>query len=205
MRSVACIVFFFAAIIARAADRPNIIWIVGEDLGPELRCYGDPYSRTPNIDKLASEGVRFTRAFTHAPVCAPSRSGLITGRYPTSIGTHHMRSTLLKPPPMFTQRLRESGYHVSWPGKTDFNFDVPRESFSTNNWRRQLPPQPFSAYINLGTTHESQIRASPEQFATETGDMGAIPETELIARGLVTDRLSEYAARVKPLPENQKP
>lgn len=168
MRSVACIVILFAAFFSHAADRPNIIWIVGEDLGPELRCYGDAYSRTPNIDKLASEGTRFTRAFTHAPVCAPSRSGLITGRYPTSIGTHHMRSKLLKPPPTFTQRLRDCGYHVSWPGKTDFNFDVPREAFATNNWRRRLPPQPFFAYINLGTTHESQIRASPEQFAKNT-------------------------------------
>src|SRR5687767_10298253 len=112
-----------------SAERPNIVWIVGEDLGPELRSYGDPYARTPNIDKLAGEGVRFTRAFTHAPVCAPSRSGLITGRYPTSIGTHHMRSKLLKPPPTFTQRLRERGYFVLWPGKTDFNFDPPREAF----------------------------------------------------------------------------
>ena len=59
------------------AAQPNFIWIVGEDLGPELGCYGDSYARTPNLDKLASEGVCFTRAFTHAPVCAPSRSGLI--------------------------------------------------------------------------------------------------------------------------------
>jgi N-sulfoglucosamine sulfohydrolase len=169
MRSAACIVIFFAAFLARAADRPNIIWIVGEDLGPELRCYGDGYSRTPNIDKLASEGARFTRAFTHAPVCAPSRSGLITGRYPTRIGTHHMRSKLLEPPPTFTQRLRECGYFVLWPGKTDFNFDVPREAFDTTIINKaRFPREPFFAYYNLGTTHESQIRASPEQFTKNT-------------------------------------
>jgi N-sulfoglucosamine sulfohydrolase len=152
--------------LAGAAARPNIVWIVGEDLGPELGCYGDKYARTPNIDNLASQGARFTRAFTHAPVCAPSRSGLITGRYPTSIGTHHMRSKLLRPPPTFTQRLRECGYHVSWPGKTDFNFDVPKEAFdSTGNWRANLPRQPFFAFVNLNTSHESQIRATPAQFA----------------------------------------
>lgn len=173
MRFVVCVLALFAALVSRAADRPNIVWIVGEDLGPELRFYGDAYARTPNIDKLAIEGARFTRAFTHAPVCAPSRSGLITGRYPTSIGTHHMRSKLLKPPPTFTQRLRECGYHVSWPSKTDFNFDAPREAFDStnNNWRRQLPPQPFFAYINLGTTHESQIRATPAQFAQNTAKL----------------------------------
>src|SRR5262245_8373351 len=71
---------------------PNIVFIIGEDLGPELGCYGDKLARTPNIDRLAREGARFSRAFTHAPVCAPSRSGLITGQYPTTIGTHHMRS-----------------------------------------------------------------------------------------------------------------
>src|SRR5688572_9234346 len=129
------ILLFLTLTAAFSAERLNIVWIVGEDLGPELRCYGDKYARTPNIDKLAGEGARFTRAFTHAPVCAPSRSGLITGRYPTSIRTQHMRSRLLRPPPTFTQRLRERGYHVSWPGKTDFNFDVPKEAFdSTANW-----------------------------------------------------------------------
>src|SRR5690242_1401446 len=79
---------------AEAPKRPpNIVWIVGEDMGPELGSYGDANAITPNMDRLATQGVRFTHCFTHAPVCAPSRSGLITGRYPTSIGTHHMRST----------------------------------------------------------------------------------------------------------------
>jgi N-sulfoglucosamine sulfohydrolase len=170
MRSLIALLLTLVAGVS--AERPNIVWIVGEDMGPEVRCYGDPYARTPNIDKLAGEGAKFTRAFTHAPVCAPSRSGLITGRYPTSIGTHHMRSKLLNPPPTFTQRLRESGYYVSWPGKTDFNFDVPREAFdSTTNWRTRLPPQPFFAYINLGATHESQIRGTPAQFAKNTAKL----------------------------------
>ena len=153
-----------------AADRPNIIWIVGEDLGPQLRCYGDKRAITPNIDRLARQGSRFTRAFTHAPVCAPSRSGLITGRYPTQIGTHHMRSTLLKPPPAFTSYLRQAGYYVAWPGKTDFNFAVPKDSFdSTKDWLRRTPTnRPFFGYMNIGVTHESQIRASAEQFAKNT-------------------------------------
>ncbi|HEX7862827.1 MAG TPA: sulfatase [Verrucomicrobiae bacterium] len=153
---------------AFAADRPNIIWLVGEDLGPELGCYGDSYARTPNLDALAAEGARFTRTFTHAPVCAPSRSGLITGRYPTAIGTHHMRSKLLNPPPAFTTHLRKAGYHVAWPGKTDFNFDLPKDFFdSTNNWlnnARNHPRKPFFAYLNFGQSHESQIRASKEKF-----------------------------------------
>jgi uncharacterized sulfatase len=173
----------FAAILViaafaplRAADAPpsrlpNIVWIFGEDMGPELGCYGDPNAITPNMDRLAHEGVRFTRCFTHAPVCAPSRSGLITGRYPTSIGTHHMRSTLLKPPPMFTEYLRQAGYVVAWPtksnyGKTDFNFVVPKNAFDiVEDWTKNVPKQPFFGFFNILTSHESQIRAPGERFA----------------------------------------
>src|SRR5688500_8750799 len=145
--------------MTEAAQRPNIVWIVGEDLGPELGCYGDAYASTPNLDRLAAEGAIFQRAFTHAPVCAPSRSGLITGRYPTSIGTHHMRSKLIAPPPTFTALLRKAGYFVAWPGKTDFNFDVPQDAFdSTADWTKKLPRQPFFAYRNFGGSHESSIR-----------------------------------------------
>jgi len=147
------------------AERPNIIWLVGEDTGPELGCYGDKQAITPNLDRLAREGARFTRAFTHAPVCAPSRSGLITGMYPISIGTHHMRSQLFQPPRTFTSVLREGGYFVAWPGKTDFNFTVPKDAFdSMGNWRRNTPRQPFFAYINIFETHESQIRGTKKQM-----------------------------------------
>ena len=160
------VVLFFVGTLSAADKRPNIVWIVGEDMGPELGCYGDANAITPNMDRLAREGARFTRCFTHAPVCAPSRSGLMTGRYPTSIGSHHMRSTLLNPPPPFTRYLREAGYHVSWPGKTDFNFANPTKDFdSTADWTKgKAPAQPFFAYINFTVSHESQIRAAKEQF-----------------------------------------
>lgn len=159
---------------SQAATRPNIIWIVGEDLGPELGCYGDSYARTPNLDKFAAQSARFTRAFTHAPVCAPARSGLITGQYPTKIGTHHMRSKLLAPPKLFTEHLRAAGYHVAWPGKTDFNFDVPTNAFDTTKpWIDNPPKQPFFGYINLGVTHESQIRAARPAFARNTAKLAA--------------------------------
>src|SRR5215470_12006117 len=97
-----------------AADRPNIVWIVAEDISPNLGCYADPDAITPNLDRLAAQGARFTRCFTHAPVCAPSRSGLITGVYPTTMGSMHMRSTLKNPPPTFTQELQKAGYRVYW-------------------------------------------------------------------------------------------
>jgi N-sulfoglucosamine sulfohydrolase len=93
----------FCVATALGANRPNIVWLFGEDMGPELGCYGDTNAITPNIDKLASQGAVYANCYTHAPVCAPSRSGLITGMYPTTIGTHHMRSHLFKPPTLFTK------------------------------------------------------------------------------------------------------
>ncbi|MGH7174464.1 MAG: sulfatase family protein [Gemmataceae bacterium] len=160
---------------ARAASRPpNIVVIMGEDTGPELGCYGDGNAITPNMDRLAAQGARFTRCFTHAPVCAPSRSGLITGRYPTSIGSHHMRSMLLKPPPLFTAYLKKAGYTIAWPtktpyGKTDFNFNVPGKAFDIfTDWTKDIPKQPFFGFYNILTSHESKIRAPAARFAKLT-------------------------------------
>ena len=172
MRLLPLIALLLAAgtLVAENPNRPNIVLIGAEDISPNLGCYGDSYAITPNLDRLASQGAHFTRCFTHAPVCAPSRSGLITGMYPTTIGSHHMRSTLLKPPVTFTEELRNAGYFVAWPGKTDFNFAVPKGAFdSTANWmtKGQLK-EPFLAYINFTVTHESQIRVPKGQYEKNT-------------------------------------
>lgn len=158
-------------VTARAADRPNIVWIIGEDMGPDLGCYGERDAITPNMDRLAQEGARFTRAFTHAPVCAPSRHGLITGQYPIKTGAMHMRSVLLNPPTTFTKHLRDSGYYVAWPGKTDFNFKHPKEfaDSTTKWWESDKPlPQPFFAYANFTVSHESQVRNDGNKYADNT-------------------------------------
>ena len=147
--------------------RPNIILLVGEDTGVHHRCYGDEYAVTPNIDRLAAGGRRYTNAFSTAPVCAPARAAIVTGRYAWSIGAHHMRSTLTAAPPTFTQALREAGYHVRWPGKTDFNFEPPSGfADSDRDWLDDLrdgmlPSGGFFLYRNLGITHESTMWGTP--------------------------------------------
>ncbi|MCI0700693.1 MAG: sulfatase-like hydrolase/transferase, partial [Planctomycetia bacterium] len=171
-----CVALGFAS-SALAAEKPNIVFITCEDTSPTLGCYGDADAITPNLDKLAAQGARFTRAFTHAPVCAPSRSGIITGMYPTTMGTHHMRSKLVKTPPLFVDYLRKAGYTVCWPtggggiGKTDFNFDVPKGWVDvTADWTKKpevLKP-PFFAVYNITVTHESQVRATKFQYARNT-------------------------------------
>lgn len=111
-----------------AADRPNILWLVSEDntstfTGP----YGDPLARTPAIDRLAGTGVVFTHAHSPAPVCAPTRSSIITGVYASSLGTQHMRSEHPLPPEVkfFPEFLRAAGYFTTNRAKTDYNTSTP--------------------------------------------------------------------------------
>jgi len=165
---------FSLAACAVAADRPNIVWIIGEDMGPEQGCYGDAQAITPAMDKLATQGTRYTHAFTHTAVCAPSRHGLITGQYPIKTGAMHMRSVLKNPPTTFTKLLRDAGYHVAWPGKTDFNFKNPddfRDSTATW-WKDDKPlPQPFFAYANFTQSHESQVRNDGANAAKRVAEL----------------------------------
>ena len=79
-------------VVAQGSEQPNILWISVEDISPLLEVYGDSSIKTPNIDKLAKEGITFTNAFATVAVCGPSRSSVITGMYPVSIGTHNHRT-----------------------------------------------------------------------------------------------------------------
>jgi N-sulfoglucosamine sulfohydrolase len=76
----------------QSSQTPNILWISVEDISPMLEAYGDRSIKTPNIDRLAKEGITYTHAYSTVGVCAPSRSSIITGMYPVSIGSHNMRT-----------------------------------------------------------------------------------------------------------------
>ena len=164
----------------RSEPPPNILWITVEDLSPRLAPYGDSLAATPTLNRLASEGMTFNRVFSISGVCAPSRSALITGMYPISIGTHHMRTTheapglpgpyLAVPPPhvkAFTESLRAAGYYTSNNAKTDYQFGEPLtawdESSPSAHWRNRAPDQPFLAVFNSGRTHESRVWPNPEE------------------------------------------
>ncbi len=161
---------------ARAAgrERPNILWLSAEDLSPDLGCYGDSYARTPHLDRLAEQGARYRYAFSTYPVCAPSRSSIITAMYPAAIGTHHMRSQGVPPPYVkcFTEYLRAAGYYCTNNVKTDYNFPAPLtawdECSNRAHYRNRPKGRPFFAVFNNTVTHESQIRADPQTFARQT-------------------------------------
>lgn len=161
------------ACAASAADsRPNILWLSCEDISPHLGCYGDPQTITPNIDQLAAAGTRFTNVFTTAGVCAPCRSGIITGMYQTTLGTHHMRCTATLPSAIrpFPVYLREAGYFCTNNAKQDYQFVTPEETWDrssrTAHWRdRPDDGQPFFAVFNFQGCHESGIASTSKYQA----------------------------------------
>lgn len=150
--------------------QPNILWVSCEDTSPDLGCYGDSYSVTPNIDKLAAQGVRYDNVYSHSGVCAPTRSGIITGMYPTTIGTHHMRCKGVPPAYVkcFSEYLRAAGYYCTNNSKTDYQFDPPPsawdESSRKAHWHGRADDQPFFAVFNYTISHESQIRNRSESM-----------------------------------------
>jgi len=156
-----------STIFAAAPPRPNILWLTCEDIGPQLGCYGDKYAVTPNLDKLAAKGVRYRTCWSNAPVCAPARTTIISGVYPTSTGGQHMRSMVPMPPgmKMYPQLLREAGYYCSNNSKEDYNLEKPPgvwdESSGKAHYKNRAAGQPFFAIFNNTVTHESQIRKRP--------------------------------------------
>jgi arylsulfatase A-like enzyme len=157
--------------VSRAAEGPSILWLVAEDFGPELGCYGTTQVSSPNLDRLAAEGVRYTRAYTTAPVCSPSRSAFMTGMYQTTIGAHNHRSHRddgYRLPPgvrLISDRMRAAGYFTanirSFPksvgfsgtGKTDWNFAHDGKPFDSDRWDDLKAHRPFFAQVNFQETH----------------------------------------------------
>ncbi|MBM4000823.1 MAG: sulfatase [Planctomycetes bacterium] len=148
-----------------AENRPNILWIVIEDMSPHFACYGETAIETPHLDRLAGEGLLFRNAFTTGPVCSASRSALITGMYQTSIGAHHHRSgrgtekiRLPEGIRIVPELFQQAGYYTcngSWPGgrgaigKTDYNFEWNTKCYDAADWSHRKEGQPFFAQIQL--------------------------------------------------------
>ena len=149
---------------AASNSRPNILWIVSEDNNPFIGAYGDKLARTPVIDGLATQGILYRHAYSNAPVCAPSRFGILTGVLPESCSpAQHMRADAKAAGilPNYPDLLRKSGYYVTNNSKTDYNCDIDPatiwdDSSDKAHWKNRPAGKPFMSVFNLMTTHESQ-------------------------------------------------
>jgi arylsulfatase A-like enzyme len=156
-------------------ERPNILWLVTEDMGAYLPSFGDSTIVTPNLSRLAKEGVVYPNLYSTSGVCAPSRAAIATGMYPSGIGANHMRTTSYTevtglpkygavPPPevrMISELLRADGYYCTNNYKTDYQFQAPMtawdESSPYAHWRNRGEGQPFFSVMNFTETHESGL------------------------------------------------
>lgn len=166
MRTLLSLLILLALAKAAEAGRPNIVWIVVDDMSANFGCYGEKTIRTPNVDRLAKEGTRFDHAHVTAPVCSPCRSAMITGCYQTTIGAHHHRSgrgelkirlpgEVVPVPALF----QKAGYYTCIGGplvakgtalaKTDYNFEWDAKVYDANDWAGRKPGQPFFMQVQL--------------------------------------------------------
>ncbi|HEY2412954.1 MAG TPA: sulfatase [Pirellulaceae bacterium] len=171
-RAHAILIFTFAvttwaitfAAGAQTAPRPNILWLIGENIGLDLGCYGRKLVQTPNLDALAADGLRFTRVFATSPSCAPSRSAFFTGVYQTTTDTHAMRSHRdddfrlppgvrpithwLKDAGYFTANIKTIGDKTVGTGKLDLNFVNEGPIYESDDWDALRTHHPFFAVVN---------------------------------------------------------
>ena len=158
--SLVCLAWWFQAVVPAAETRPNIVWIIVDDMSANFSCYGETAISTPHVDKLAAGGIRFSNAYVTAPVCSTCRSAFITGMYQTSIGAHHHRSgrgeqkiTLPEHVVMIPKMFQDAGYYTcisGWPdsvrakpGKTDYNFEWDSSIYNAVTPRDRKAGQPF--------------------------------------------------------------
>ncbi|MDQ3330668.1 MAG: sulfatase, partial [Planctomycetota bacterium] len=189
-----CVVFAFGGFLPAVAAEspvPNVLWIIAEDFSADLGCYGVAEARTPNIDALAAKGVRFTKAFTMAPVCSASRSAFMTGMYQTTIGAHNHRShrddgyRLPEGVRVLPHWVRDAGYHTAnivhltddrserfyrGTGKTDWNFNIEGKAFDSDRWSDLKSSQPFYAQINFSETHRGAAWNAADQHIDQPAD-----------------------------------
>lgn len=155
--------------VGKTQGKPNILWITIEDWGPDLSCYGTKGVYTPHLDQLASEGIRYRRAFTTAPVCSASRSAMMTGFHQNYIRAHQHRTYNKQPLPHGIKPIptlfAEAGYFTClMSNKIDCNFtpDSKKDLFMGSDWKERQVGQPFFARITFGGTHRAWKR-DPER------------------------------------------
>jgi len=159
------------------SEQPNIVWITSEDNSKHyMKLFDENGVSTPNIEKLADQGITFTRAFSNAPVCSSARSTLISGCYGPRTASHYHRKMKQVPMPetleMFPSYLRKAGYYTTNNKKEDYNFIKPEgvwdESSKQASWRNRKKGQPFFHVFNIMTTHESRLHFSEKRMKSKS-------------------------------------
>lgn len=189
-KKLAVLTLFFGGTVNAAQQKPNILWVTIEDTSPQfIGCYGNKDARTPIIDQLAKEGVRFTNAFSTGTVCSPSRSCIITGvkTYKTGTGNHRSNYPIPDFIKGFPSYLQQEGYYTTNNSKTDYNVanaeKFTREAWNENSgkagWWNRKPGQPFFAVFNFMDSHQSRTMTESYQWYLKNV-LDELPESDRI-------------------------
>jgi arylsulfatase A-like enzyme len=182
MKFLLVLILFFTTLLGKASPPPNIVWIVIEDASPHVGCYGETLIKTPNIDRMAREGIRCKNAFVTSPVCSSSRSAMISGMYQTTLGVHNHRSQtssgkgggnvpyydsykVPKSVKLIPELLRDAGYYVTNKSKTDYNFIPTSKLYHGSDWKKAPADQPIFAQFQLsgGKNRKAKSQADPDK------------------------------------------
>lgn len=176
-----CAVWSFSSVVRGADARPNVLFIMSDDLNNSLGCYGHPHVKSPNIDRLAAHGVRFDRAYCQFPLCGPSRNSMLTGLYPNSTGILRNQEVFRQTIPTqisLPQAFRQAGYFVVRIGKL-YHYNVPN-SIGTNghddpgSWEVEINPagvDRLEDHPHIFTLTPGQFGGTLSWFASPKGDL----------------------------------
>ena len=209
--------FLFVCTYCIGQESPNFLWLVCEDQSLFFSMYGDSSANTPNLNQLAKDGIVYQNCYTTSPVCAPSRSSLITGMYPTTLGTQHMRAYKKvvennsinshnslpyysakpkKPIRFFTEDLRAKGYYCTNNSKEDYNMITSPlawdESSQVAHWRNRKEGQSFFSVFNFSVTHESNVWKNKTIYSKDELENILIPNFFPENDGIKSDILTNY-------------
>lgn len=157
-----------AASQATSCPRRNVLFIIADDLNNYLSCYGDPRAKTPNLDRLAAQGVRFDRAYCAFPLCGPSRNSMLTGLYPNSSGILRNSAIFRQTIPShrsLPQAFRQNGYFAARIGKL-YHYNVPN-SIGTDGH-----DDPASWELELNPAGVDRLEEQPHIFTLTPGQFG---------------------------------
>ena len=210
--------------LATANDRPNLVVIIADDMAwDDCGAYGHKDIRTPNIDRLATEGMRFDRAFLTISSCSPSRCSILTGRYPHSTGAGELHLPLPGDQTLFAKALKEAGYYTAALGKWHLGpnvkdqFDVVKEGGNPAGYGHWLPTienrpkqKPFFFWLATTDPHRPYQKDTIDQPHSREDVMVPpfLPDVSDVRGDLAMyydeiGRLDEYVGRVMNLLEDQ--
>ena len=199
----------------KTQESKNILWLVCEDQSLFFSAYNDSIAKTPNLDELAYNGIVYDNFFAVSPVCSPSRSSIITGMYPTTIGTQHMRAykknkgsinsktnlPIYSAVPkrkvqFFTENLRKMGYFCSNNSKEDYNMEMSPLAWDESNknahWRNRNKNQPFFSVFNFNITHESRIWKNYKKNSSDEINKVILPPFYPVNNTIKNDFVTNY-------------